>query len=741
MKYRWCVLFTAILCLFACAAGFGCQGDDDEDDDNFTPAGDDDDGGVIIPENLTFVFLLPGDAAPAVRLAAQDAADLLDRALETDAEVLYGDPTLHANTINIVLGFGTVSINSKEADSGDGAVFSQAEIDELEPEAFRIRVANTQTPAYVIVGGDARGEQYGLYDLLEIFGYRFFHPEQTFMPKRDTIVFPQQLDLHETPSYGRRGFHIHTMHPLPATEFLMRDDPLYLQFAENLLLWHVRNKQNYMQWELLRTVDYDATVDHFNAIAAYAHDRLIDLGIVSSYVFAQQKAWRIVPDLTNECKEEMEANIDQLMQVPWDHLHFEMGSSEFTKVEDTLQVKWMDNTVSYLREAYPETDASVKVHCSSDQKAPNYGNINFNYLAQHADPGMGVYPHTVQFYDLQGPAPAYGNEDFSELLEWTKGRVDERKVYYYPESAYWCSFDIDVPLFLPVYLFNRWKDLVLLSDLGIDGHVTFTSGHEWGYWLTDWGIARLTWDSNQSWIDTLEDFAMVFGKASTEMTEAIRDLGVLQEEQLIGKNLASYIAGEDTWDELGFFFGVETHPKPVTFRELYRMDLEELLRFEDEILPGLEEIATSWAELLIRVETAGEKIPSSSLKWYEEMVDSFRVNSYRADHAFLLWSGAVARRYNELGEEPDGEDAAQVLFTEAREITPQYLELMRKREAEYRYPVDLSIGTGRSLTSYDFTYLWQASTGYWYQRYERQAIDKELNPLLMNVIKPIWFFL
>lgn len=696
-----------------------CNGGGDDDDDATDAQGDFD----------RLRLVLPDDAQPVVKLAAQDALALLNEVFG-DKVSLDSEIDESQNTLNVVIGDQEIAER----------VFSAEELGRMAAESFRLRSVELDGSSLVVVfGPDARGTQYGLYELIEQYGVQFFHPEETYFPPSARIDRIVGLETYQAPDWDRRGFHIHTMHPLEATEFLMRDEPGYLEYAKHLIDWQVRNKQNYMQFELLRTVDYDATVPHFRAWVDYGHSRGMNLGLVGSWVFMQQKAWRIVPDFKRECRDEMEAGIDQLMQVPWDHLHFEMGSSEFTKVADTIQVAWMNNTVAYLREKYPKTDASVKVHCSSDQVAPSYGDIDFNYLAQVADPGMGVYPHTVQYYDLQGPAPVYGNEDFDDLVKWTKERIGERKVYYYPESAYWCSFDIDVPLFLPLYLFNRWKDIDYLADWGLDGHVTFTSGHEWGYWLTDWAISRFLWDSSQDWTDPLADFTAIFGEAAGPLFAAINELTQNQEEMLIGYNLASYLAGQDSWDEIGYLAGTETHPQPVTFAELYSMNAEHIDILLENLVPGLETMSQVYLDLLARVDAVASLVPQESYLWYSELADSFRVNQYRAEHAYLLYHGACLRRLFELGEDEQGEQKAQELFNRARAITPLYLEAMRKREAQYRYPYELSSGWGRSLTSYDFGYLTQATTGYWYYRYEKQAIDKDLNILLDNWIDPIWF--
>ena len=720
--------FIILFLVLLMTAPFSACNVDDDDDKNSNTVNDDD---FENDKNYFpgFTIQISQSAHPAIKIGVDDAASLLESAFGKTVTVL-SSPVPKDDKIRVIV---------FQAQSPEG-IFSQTEISQMAQESFRIRFANREgQKTYAICGADARGTRYGLYDLLEIFGFRFLHPEQTYMPTRKTLLLPEDIDIYESPSYERRGFHIHTMHPIEATEYLMRDKPEYLKYSQRLLDWHVRNKQNYMQFELLRTVDYDKTLDHFNAFVKYGHDRLMDMGLVVSWVFQQQKAWKILSSTRSENKEELEAGIDFLMQVPWDHINFEMGSSEFTKVKDTIQVQWMDNTAAYLREKYPETEASVKIHCSSGQTAPNFGDINFNFLAQFADTDMGVYPHTVQYYDLLGPAPAYDNEDFVWMYEWMLDRIGERKVYYYPETAYWCSFDIDVPLYLPIYIYNRWKDIALLSDKGIDGHITFTSGHEWSYWQNDWTVASYTWNASQDWKDAIYEFCEIFGEAGPYLAERIIDLTLEQEQMLIQENLASYIAGQDTWDELGYIAGTTTHPRPLMYKELYQMDADQIHEIQNNLVAKLLEMRNDLYNLMKMVSGKRSEIPINSIEWFGELEDSFMTNYFRAAHSYHLWAGACQRRLYELGEKEDGEIIAQGHFDHAKAFTPRAISLMRLREANYRYPLNLSIGWERSLTSYDFKYLWQASTGYWYTRYEKQAIDKNFSLLLDNVINPIWF--
>jgi hypothetical protein len=719
---------SAVLFTFASAACTSSGGDDDSASADDDAAGDDD-AAPSVYQHVAVV--LPGDADPAVRLAAADAVSLFGQISglsAQQADKLSADP----QTLNVaVVGAGVAE-----------SVFTAAELAAMPAESFRLRTATVDGAAVIaIAGGDARGRQYGLYDLLERFGFRFFHPEQTYVPAAADVTWPAALDVFEQPDWGRRGFHFHTMHPIEASEFVLVPSAQHEVWAKHLIDWLARNKQNYWQFELLRTVDFDQAAPYFRGLVDYSHARLVDVGLVVTWVFQQQKAWKLLPDARAEHQAELQQSLDQLMQVPWDHLNLEMGGTEFTSVNDKLQVAWMNDTVAYLAAKYPHTTASVKVHCSSDQTAPDYGGINFNYLPQFADERMGIYPHTVMYYALNGPAPVYGNENYDALYHWMLSMIDGvRKVYYYPETAYWCSFDIDVPLFLPLYIFNRWNDMALLVDQGLDGQVTFTSGHEWSYWLSDWSVARFTWNSRRLWTDALAWYAKIFGDAGPDLAAAIQDLALAQQDLLIDKNLASYLAGEDTWDELGYLFGATTHPKPVMFSELYRMNEADVRALQSGVIADLADAATRFDDLAQRVEAARAKVPARALAWYDELADSFQVDQLRAAHAHLLWAGAAARRLNELGVEPGGEAQAQQLFAQAKDITAQFRQVVAQREASYRYPLFYSTGWKRSVTSYDFRYLFQASNAYWFRRYEKQAIDKDFNPFLMNLIDPIWFF-
>lgn len=64
---------------------------------------------------------------------------------------------------------------------------------------------------------------------------------------------------------------------------------------------------------------------------------------------------------------------------------------------------------------------------------------------------LGVLPHTVQHYGLDDPAPTYGNDGFAHVRDFIHQEAGRRRVLWLPETAYWVSFDIDIPLFFPLH--------------------------------------------------------------------------------------------------------------------------------------------------------------------------------------------------------------------------------------------------------------------------------------------------
>ncbi|MCZ7584062.1 MAG: hypothetical protein M5R36_12390 [Deltaproteobacteria bacterium] len=650
-------LLLAALALLVSFAACSCGDDDDDNDDAADDDDSDDDTGA--PAQSVFIAVSP-DADASIRLAAEDAADLLRRAYD-----------------------GDVSVVEDASAEDDSFVIALTNADTDEPETYDI-VPGGDGRTVAVTGSDVRGTRHGLYRLLEEFGFRFFHPEETFIPH--IASFGVVPPITESPAYPRRGFHFTRCIPSRRREAFLVPGEENLRYAKNLIDWLARNRQNYFQFELLRTVDYEAAADHYRAIIEYAHARQIDAGVTITWAFQQQKSVeaRSAP-VGRAGRHPSPRASTKSCRSPGTTSTSKWAPPNSRRWATRLQVAWMDITAAYLAEHYPDTECSVKVHVSTGQTAEHYGDINFNFLPQFADARMGVYPHTVMYYDLAGPAPTYGNDGFSHMYDWLLEQVGSRKVYYYPETAYWVSFDIDIPTFLPLYALARWKDIDLLAGEGLDGHVTFTSGHEWGYWLNDWIVARATFTPG-AWPDHVAAFAGVFGDGASAVADAVENYADLQYEFLVDRALAAYLAGQDTWDEIGYLLGGGTQARPVKFQDIDGMDAGELEEYASTILVDLGEMAEQFTAAADGFRNLWGLVDPAARPWYEEIADGMDATALRATHAFDLHSGCVERRRFELGLDPNGEDAAAAFFEDALAVSDRVRAVIAEREQHYRYP-------------------------------------------------------
>lgn len=144
----------------------------------------------------------------------------------------------------------------------------------------------------------------------------------------------------------------------------------------------------------------------------------------------------------DENMQDIEKHIDWLMECGYDYISTESGYSEFTHPNCTLMLQWMNMTTAYLMDNYEQKRIFIKCHCSTGQYCQDYLNpttgepIDFNFLPAFADPRLGVYPHTVQVYTFFQPAPTYGNQNFTYMLEFMFQEAGKRDVVFQGETVW-----------------------------------------------------------------------------------------------------------------------------------------------------------------------------------------------------------------------------------------------------------------------------------------------------------------
>jgi len=351
-----------------------------------------------------------------------------------------------------------------------------------------------------------QGASFALYGLLqEKLGFRFYHPKRTLIPHHVSWPLPARFSWQAAPRFDKKGFHLHTLHPIELTEQLHNPGrPNSLDDVREYVDWLVRNQQNVMQFYLLRGVDRERWTGHARSIVDYAHRRGVLAGVEISVAMLQQKAFQTVKLLRpGPYRRQIDRNLAWLFQAKWDFVTIEptMGEylpdlaslkSELTaylmrEVAERYHAKPM--LATHVIRARRERDAgSAAGQAAADSKGR--GEVPDDIL----DSTPGILLHSVMCYSVSEPkAPVYGNVNQRFVLQRAEHENGRRETWYWPESAYWVAFDNSVPLLLLPYLDARWSDMTAMERIGVANHLTFSSGWEWGYWLIDWSIARWSW--------------------------------------------------------------------------------------------------------------------------------------------------------------------------------------------------------------------------------------------------------
>ncbi len=588
---------------------------------------------------------------------------------------------------------------------------------------------------------------FGLYGLLqEQLGFAFYHTKQTYIPNISYWGITENLDWSVRPRFIKRGFHLHTMHPLEITE------PLLNQHCENgielvieYIDWLARNQQNYLEFNLLEKKDKKDLKEWINYIKPamlYAQRRGILIGVDISLHMTQQKAFMLYESLPNNFQKkqkQIEENLAILFEVPWDVIAMEFSTTEFTQgnvqkkqdlqlyindlVSNTYHAKLTgrehvvkkENTLGKSQQVQPMTAAQKKL-----------------------DQTRGVLIHTVMFYGLNDQkAPVYENENLLHMLDMLQEEQKHREIWYYPESAYWVTFDNSVPMLLLPYLNTRLADILLMDSLNVEGHLTFSSGWEWGYWLIDWSIARWSWESSfegriqqpnpLEYINTL----LQNGKASKLLSQ----VSELQQTYIKEKEMIRYLVAQTITDELPFGLAIEFHPSPPhSYRYMARKAPQDTIDWwKNNVIPTLQEFTTKY-DLILAEMNQDFQFNQQQALLFNEIKIALQVTNLRVKHKIETIQFLLKKRQQKLDKNlPDS--LAQIHLDQAKAIRLQGIELVALQEQHYRYPMNWVAEkiNGGGSTSYDFGYLYTVHNLHFWQREEQQIEQNKFGPFFNSI--------
>lgn len=598
-------------------------------------------------------------------------------------------------------------------------------------------ILSLETPSYI-------GVSYGLYGLLqEQLWFSFYHPKKTIIPDLSYWPLTESFEWKASPRFTKKGFHLHTMHPLELTQQLLDADFENGEAdVKEYINWLVRNQQNYFEFNILEGVDRQKWIGYMKPLVKYAQGRGVLMGLDLSMHMTQQKAFMLYknfPASFASKKQQIKKNLDWLFQIEWDVINMEFSTTEFTtgneKQKHKLQLYITDLITNTYKAKLMGREHVVSKENKLDKKK-NSNTYEFTEEERLLDKSRGTLIHTVMFYTIfEEKAPVYGNTNLQHMYTQLQEQQPQRETWYFPESAYWITFDNSVPMTLLPYLPARLADIELMDSLGIEGHITFSSGWEWGYWLIDWSIARWSWKHSFNGKIRKNRPTQYLGdifKGAVQKLSLIEEALDLQQTYIKDRDLIKYMAPFTVTDELPEKVKIQLQPRPErSYKWLSKKSADgDLAILQKQVIEPLDEFAQKTAVIVDELRTLKVK-GTQERNILKELTNGIAITGLRAAHKAATLTYLVSRRNAKLN---GGDKLGDTLHLQAAQnIRAQAQELVNSQEYDYRYPKELIARAFLSHTAYNYGYLYSVSNLHFWKREEEQVRQNKYGPFFMSI--------
>jgi hypothetical protein len=563
------------------------------------------------------------------------------------------------------------------------------------------------------------------YALLEEAGARFFHPMQELVPELGSPFFPRALDAHRTALTRVRGLQPHVLHPIEWMPSLHEPSDQSLAEAKRLVDWVVKTGQNHLQWPLLNT-PWDPVAAHATKIIEYAHARGVTIGcsVQLDAKSALQNNYVLVSDAA-KYEQQIQDGLTRLMKAPWDEVELSMG--EFLTGDPENLITWLNVAALHLAKIAPNTLVGVHNHVG------NYPNLyvtfrgqpnQFYYqLPRYADARLGMTVHTLFWYDLYREGGMYQHPNFHFQRDFILEELAKKqhRVRYFPESAYWIATDIDVPAFLPEFIEGRWTDIHGLDqelrdkDLPpLDGHVIFSSGHEWNYWMHDYLTAKMLWEPGAPLDRFIAHVGSAYGSCGSKITEDVTAVIALERQYLFEKRLVAYVSGEDNAVDLGALTGHVIRELRKKFDDLVTGPETDRAAFEGGVLADLDALVRAIRPIEDDVDARCRGSDATLAPWMGELRDGVRVLRMRLEQSTIVYRAILAYARGDRKK-------ASSLLAAAKAKVDEATPVIQGRAKSYRFDAGRLTNGYANSTNYAFGYLRQAHTQCFWRRENEQA--------------------
>lgn len=681
----------------------------------------------------------------------------------------------------------------------------RAEIEALPIDSFRLETEERGTfpnalgdQGATIVLADGHGplgDQYAVYEVARRLGARFYHPEDELVPRLDAGQVRARARAHTrvakpgpdgrpsrdyVPDFTHRSYSFHGAHPLEHME-AFSDARHPIDEAARVNEWIVKNRGDFFRGAGRGVAPPEAAQQRRDELEALRRA----LGMrrstgITLHNEQQGASADLDPSSPVPIQVQIETLVEERLAATPDATHFgiHFGPTEFTVTPDQETVQWLDWAGRKVKELRPDLGVLINDHTTGSQPTPNFddrgcptgtnaeGRGDYYDLAFHTDPALGVNVHTVMFYPLEGPAHVYNQVSFAhKLCLMEKASLEGRPISWFPEGSWWLSFDNPVPVYLPLYIGTRGRDVELVRHLlrsrhggTLEGHRMFNSGHEWGYWQQDYAVGMWHWNADASQDDVLAELtdgfcdtrawptrcaAQLEGMAVLRETIEHQGAAFLEAEDFMGRpgGLYAYFAGEDPADEIAAVAGFEFRPVRLAFRDVLGLSDELASALAERDVTALYDAELVYGGLHARLEAVRDDVPAAGLPYLGELMDGLAINELRARHTALLYEAALALR--------DGDAVgASALTGEAGLAMSAAETVIRRRESQYRYPPAQVYGGGltpATAVPNGTTYPYRVHTKthlltYW--RYRQDQLEAlvagELEPSTTLTLAPVF---
>ncbi len=588
-----------------------------------------------------------------------------------------------------------------------------------------------------------QGISFGLYGLLqEQLGFAFYHPKETLIPNLQNWPIPPNFKWEAKAKFDKKGFHLHTQHPIELTEALHNPDyPNAINDITEYIDWLVRNGQTFFEFCLLESIRPKKWIPHARTFVDYTHDRGLIASVDLSLHMIQQKSFQLYhtfPKGIKGKKAQIAKNMEMLFQVNWDVWNMEFATAEFIAGNYAKKEEMRLFMLEEIKKYNAKLMGRVHVVKHDNEVGKTGGVFHFTKEEAALDKERGTLIHTVMFYSITEPnAPVYENENQRHQYDLILKENKKRETWYYPESAYWVTFDSSVPMLLLPYLNARLDDINTMHKDNIKGHITFSSGWEWGYWLIDWSIARWSWEhkiGGEIQENTpCQYLEKVFNNAAIQ--QLMEEATALQQDYIKDQHLIPYLVAQTVVDE-SRFFKKEFHPRPKFSYKYLRNKayMGDIIEVQNEAIRPLEAFAEETKNLLAKYEkelTAYRQTASKQqVKILQELLDGIAITGLRSEHRANTLRYLISIRAGKLLGEPINEAA----LAKAVSIREEAMLLVKNQEQNhYRYNVRTLATKRKGHTSYGFGYLYPVNQLHFWQREEGQAEKNKYKVMYKNI--------